>query len=202
MYARGYQPLCVQNTARGIWSRTWVGFTWFLAVPLSAKFCWGRWESGSIGRAAGQGGGTVKIIVNQTKVHDQIPLPVDSRRVSNRWVPNLIPDCFASHFHVVARPHDLLHVICQVLEPQSPVQDPKGSFSHFLATRRTRTGLAGSINPPGTEQVPHTQLSQSLSRSETEEGKANQPQRKCPKCPGLILQNIPTYLGYFAQKYN
>ena len=65
-------------SARGL---GWVDFV--LAVPLSARFCWGRWESGSIGIAAGQGGKTLKIIVNR----EQIPLPV------------LFPHFLAQRFH-------------------------------------------------------------------------------------------------------
>ena len=45
------------NTWRGIWSRTWIGLTLFLVIPLSARFCWGIWESGSVGIGAGKGGG-------------------------------------------------------------------------------------------------------------------------------------------------
>ena len=67
----------LSTTGWSIWSQALVGLTLFLAVPLSAWFCWGRWELGSVGIAAGQSGGPVKIIVNPTKVSDQMPLTVE-----------------------------------------------------------------------------------------------------------------------------
>ena len=63
-------------TRWGIWPGTWLGLTLFSAVPQSYRICRGRWKSGSIGTAAWQGGGTVKIIVNPTQVRYQMPHPV------------------------------------------------------------------------------------------------------------------------------
>ena len=45
----------------------------FLCLP---GFCLGCWEFGRIGWSTGQGGGTLKIRVNPTKVHDHQSHPV------------------------------------------------------------------------------------------------------------------------------
>ena len=75
------------STGRGIWSRTCVGLTLFLVEPPSARFCWGRWESGSIGIPVGQNGGIAKIIVKPTRVCDKMSLPVAYFEI---WMPFLM----------------------------------------------------------------------------------------------------------------
>ena len=68
-------PLGKAITGRGIWSLTWVGLTMiYISVPLSARYCWGRRESGRIAIAAGRDVGTIKIKV---KVRDQMLRPVE-----------------------------------------------------------------------------------------------------------------------------
>ena len=54
------------------WTRTWVGLATILIIPLSAWFYLGIWEFGRIGWLTGQGGGTLKIRVNQYKIFHQV----------------------------------------------------------------------------------------------------------------------------------
>ena len=63
----------------------WKAYRAGTLVSLSAIFCWGRWESGSIGMAAGQDGGTAKINLNPTQICDQMPLPRDGKFL--KWPP-------------------------------------------------------------------------------------------------------------------
>ena len=56
----------------------YLGWVDFFLIPLSAWFCMGRWEFGRIGWSTGQGGGTLKIIVIPTKVHDHKSLTLYS----------------------------------------------------------------------------------------------------------------------------
>ena len=46
------------KTGWGWWSVTWVGLTLILDIPLSARFCLGRWKFGRIGWSGVQDGRT------------------------------------------------------------------------------------------------------------------------------------------------
>ena len=58
------------------WLVTWVGLTMLLVIPLSARFCLGRWGFGRIGWVTGKDGWTSQIKVNPTHVTDHHCHPV------------------------------------------------------------------------------------------------------------------------------
>ena len=47
-----YSIFCMGCTGCPIWSETWVGLNLNLVVPMSVRFCLGRWKFGRIGWAA------------------------------------------------------------------------------------------------------------------------------------------------------
>ena len=65
-----------QDTGWPISWRTWVGLTWVLTVPQSARFCLDWWEFGRSGWAARQDDGTSQIKVNPTQVRQEMGHPV------------------------------------------------------------------------------------------------------------------------------
>ena len=65
----------------------WVGLTWILSVPLSARFCLGWWEFGRSGWAAGKldrrtRWWNTQIKVDPTQVHEQMEHPVFRIRIA------------------------------------------------------------------------------------------------------------------------
>ena len=65
-----------------ITSRTWVGLNLILDVPLSARFGFGWWEIGRMGRAAGLDEWNMQIKVYSTHVPDVMGHPVGNDRTT------------------------------------------------------------------------------------------------------------------------
>ena len=58
---RNKEHLCGEaNTGWAWWSETRLSWLCFFVIPLSAKFCYGRWKLDRIGWAIGQDGETLK----------------------------------------------------------------------------------------------------------------------------------------------
>ena len=87
----------------------------------------------------------------------------------------------------------------RVMEPQSPVQDPKGSFSHFLATRRT-DGVGG-LNKSARNWTGATHAAQSVALEIGDGGGKSKPTAaQMPKMSRTYIAEYPNIFRLFCTK--